>query len=117
MKYKLLVKDPKKLFQIEVNSDENLLSQLLKLGLNVPHSCGGSGTCGTCQFVCQEGLDLIESPNQVEMEFWNERGETNQNKRLSCQCFLKSSNQPSISKTAQSSLKLKINFTYEVNNY
>jgi len=114
MKYRLQIRDPKKVFQIEVDSSEDLLTQFLKRGLKVNHSCGGSGTCGTCQFVCQEGLDLLEKPNQIEVEFWQERGEVTQNRRLSCQSFLKNSNHLF---TVESGLELKIKFAYDLKDY
>jgi 2Fe-2S ferredoxin len=70
---KLLVKD-----------ETSLLEVLLNNKIDIDHSCGGMGSCGTCR-VITKNLPLANHPrNEIE----NERAQDlkfSDNERLSCQ--------------------------------
>ena len=64
--------------------EESVLQLASKGKVDIPNSCEGSGTCGTCRvFIRSEGTDAHER-GEVETEFATERGFSN-NERLSCQ--------------------------------
>lgn len=77
---------------IELDDQSDILSQLLELKIPVDHSCGGSGTCGTCQFECLSGLERLSPPNELEAEFWSDRG-YDPKCRLGCQTLIKNQQQ------------------------
>jgi len=52
-----------------------------KIDLN--HSCGGYGTCGTCRVIVDNHVDL-PARNEIELEMANDRG-FSPNERLACQ--------------------------------
>lgn len=69
--------------ELEIDDSQTILEFLLKNKINIDHSCGGLGTCGTCRI---EVLNhqLLEPRNELEKEracdlnFCNEE-------RLACQ--------------------------------
>lgn len=63
---------------------ESVLSAALAAHIQIPHSCGGMGTCGTCRFIVRAGLDLLEPRNEVESEMAMDRG-FRPDERLACQ--------------------------------
>lgn len=89
----------KRQIQIFVHSDEYLdpktvnvtpgqMSSLLEIlnnsKIEIPQSCGGLGTCGTCQVSVIEGLDQLSAREEIEIEMAQDRG-FEINRRLSCQ--------------------------------
>jgi ferredoxin len=88
MKLKVLVKDTHTSRVLELEDQKGLLGQLLDKGLKIHHSCGGSGTCGTCQLECLSGAHLLLPKNEVEIEFWQQRDQQDEPYRLSCQTVL-----------------------------
>ena len=63
---------------------EPLLQALLRAKIDIPHSCGGMGTCGTCRvFVRGDAHDLTR-PEPIEQELRLERGFAPE-ERLACQ--------------------------------
>jgi ferredoxin, 2Fe-2S len=62
----------------------SLLDAILKAKIDIDHTCGGMGTCGTCRIFVEEGLSLLETPNEIESEIRSERGFC-ENERLVCQ--------------------------------
>jgi len=88
MKFKVLVQDTHTSRILELEEEKELLGQLLDMGLKIHHSCGGSGTCGTCQFECLSGAHLLLPKNEIETEFWQERNQQDEPYRLSCQSVL-----------------------------
>jgi ferredoxin len=88
MKFKVLVQDTHTSRVLELEEEKELLGQLLDMGLKIHHSCGGSGTCGTCQFECLSGANLLLPKNEIETEFWQERNQQDEPYRLSCQSVL-----------------------------
>ena len=72
-----------------------VLEAALANDVEIPTSCGGMGTCGTCRIEILEAPDGFESRNEIEEEFARERG-FKPNERLACQI------------TARVGLKIKI---------
>jgi 2Fe-2S ferredoxin len=62
---------------------ETLLDFFINAKVEISHSCGGMGTCGTCR-VEVKSPELLPEPNDIEIEMIRDRcfkvGE-----RLSCQ--------------------------------
>jgi 2Fe-2S ferredoxin len=77
----ILTMDSVKLFATQ---GETILQAALNNRIEINHSCGGNGTCGTCRIFVQKGLDLLEKANEIEAEFAAERGFA-ENERLACQ--------------------------------
>jgi ferredoxin len=63
---------------------QTLLEALLAEGVEIDHSCGGMGSCGTCCVRVQQGLEDLESRNEIEEEMADDRGFAD-DERLSCQ--------------------------------
>lgn len=66
---------------------ETLLDLALRNNLNIPYSCGGYGTCGTCRVFIQQSSEQIPLANEIEQEFSEMRG-FRPNERLACQIEL-----------------------------
>jgi 2Fe-2S ferredoxin len=64
--------------------EKSLLQHLLNQKLEISHSCGGMGTCGTCRVIVLEGLEELGSRNEVEQEMASDRG-FEAVERLACQ--------------------------------
>lgn len=71
---------------VDASQDETLLDAGLRAGIDIPTSCGGSGTCGTCRVLVLEGLDKLPPRNEIETDFAADRNFAS-NERLSCQNF------------------------------
>ncbi len=69
---------------VDASQDESILEAALRVGLEISHSCGGNGTCGTCRVWVREGLGAMPARNEVEQEMADERGFKPQ-ERLCCQ--------------------------------
>lgn len=69
---------------VEASHEESVLECLLRNKIELDHSCGGNGTCGTCRIFIENGLELLPPPNEIEQEFIQERGFA-KNERLACQ--------------------------------
>ncbi len=69
---------------VQASQDKTLLENLLKNNINLDHSCGGMGSCGTCRVWIEKNGENLPTRNDVELEFSNERG-FESNERLSCQ--------------------------------
>jgi 2Fe-2S ferredoxin len=69
---------------VEVSHEESILEAGLREGVDIPHSCGGNGTCGTCRVWVVEGLEALPPRNEVEQEMAEDRNFRPQ-ERLCCQ--------------------------------
>ncbi len=69
---------------VDASHDESVLEAALRAGVELSHSCGGNGTCGTCRVWVREGLASLPARNEVEQEMAEERGFQPQ-ERLCCQ--------------------------------
>lgn len=69
---------------VEASQGETLLEAFLRADIDISHSCGGNGTCGTCRVWVREGLSGLPARNEIEQEMADDRGFQPQ-ERLSCQ--------------------------------
>lgn len=85
-------------FQINLIEQVSLLEQFKINKIPIANSCGGFGTCGTCQIAITSGLQHLAPPEELEQEWQTDRNHS-LSQRLSCQCFLVES--PSIDQSGQ----------------
>jgi len=64
--------------------DQSILEAALKAGVDLDHTCGGYGTCGTCLIEVEEGLEKFSERNEIEAEMAQDRG-FGPHERLACQ--------------------------------
>lgn len=64
--------------------DQTLLDLAVENSVDLPHSCGGMGTCGTCRVRLKVEIGPCPERNEIECEMANERGFAS-DERLSCQ--------------------------------
>lgn len=69
---------------VDIRRDETILETCLRNKLDLPHSCGGFATCGTCLVVVEEGLANCLPRNEYEQEMASDRGFSDR-ERLGCQ--------------------------------
>ena len=70
-----------------VSENLSLLENLLENDVEIDHSCGGFGTCGTCCVEVIEGIEHFSERNEVELEMKLDRG-FRENERLCCQSYI-----------------------------
>lgn len=87
MKLNVYVSSLDQMTSIPVDVKRSLLQNLLDHHINIPHSCGGHGTCGTCRITVLDTQDVLP-PDEVEQEFWAERRQNDTHQRLACQTYL-----------------------------
>ena len=66
-----------------------LLGALLENRVQISHSCGGNGTCGTCRVFVTNPLAELPDRSELEEDFAKDRGYL-KNERLACQLELSS---------------------------
>lgn len=71
---------------VKASQGSTILEALLAAGIEVDASCEGMGTCGTCRFFVEKGLEKIGPRNDLESEFAQDR-QFQENERLTCQCL------------------------------
>lgn len=69
---------------LPADGQRSLLEILLKNKIDIGHSCGGMGSCGTCRVIIEDGLDRLGPRCEVESELAEEYG-YGPKERLSCQ--------------------------------
>lgn len=69
---------------VNASQGQTILEAVSKQGLELDHSCGGMGTCGTCRVWIDSSLGVLLPRNEVESEMALERG-FQSNERLACQ--------------------------------
>ncbi len=70
---------------IPVNSPAaTVLEAVLASGVNLNHSCGGMGSCGTCRILVESPVGELCGRNELEQEMAQSRGFLDQ-ERLACQ--------------------------------
>ena len=67
----------------EIDKEKSLLQLALYNNIEINHSCGGYGTCGTCRVFIDNHHQLPDR-NPIEQEMASDRG-FEDNERLSCQ--------------------------------
>jgi 2Fe-2S ferredoxin len=61
-----------------------VLDTLIDADIEISHSCGGMGTCGTCRIEVLSPLGQCQSRNEVEQEMALDRS-FGEHERLACQ--------------------------------
>lgn len=74
---------------IEIGNSSTLLDVALSGEIDIGHSCGGMGSCGTCRVVVESDLAGLSERTEVETEMAEARGFAPQ-ERLACQLEPKS---------------------------
>ena len=72
------------LVRVSQDREESVLEVGLKAGLEIDHTCGGNGTCGTCLIEIVEGSEHLNERTEQELEMGEDR-KFFANERLSCQ--------------------------------
>lgn len=62
----------------------SVLELALENAIELSHSCGGMGTCGTCRVILVDPPEDIEERNELELEMAQDRN-FEKNERLACQ--------------------------------
>lgn len=62
----------------------SLLETLICNKIELDHSCGGMGSCGTCRIIIDKASGALPAANVVEQEMIADRG-FQENERLACQ--------------------------------
>ena len=68
----------------KIRNEESLLDFALKNRIDLDHSCGGMGSCGTCRLIVVEGIELLPPRNEIEGEMAESRC-FKPEERLACQ--------------------------------
>lgn len=71
--------------EIAIQTNDNLLSGLLKNELNIMKECGGRGMCATCHVFIKEGMEGLSPMNRREQRTLEVITTCNQLSRLACQ--------------------------------
>ncbi len=71
--------------EVSIQTNDNLLSALLKKELHVLKECGGRGMCSTCHVFVKEGMDSLSPLNRREQRTLEVITTANRFSRLACQ--------------------------------
>src|SRR5690242_15699026 len=69
---------------VQASQDESILDVCNRLGIELDHSCGGFGSCGTCRIYVEKCVDSLAPRNEIEEEIAQDRG-FEKSERLACQ--------------------------------
>lgn len=69
---------------VPLSHGRSLLDCLLDQNIEINHSCGGMGSCGTCRAFVEQGIEKLNPRNEIEKEMAQDRGFSG-NERLCCQ--------------------------------
>ena len=72
---------------LPLSERENLLAQLLRHDLDLPHECEATGACGTCVVVVRAGLDSLAPPDDDERDLLDKVGALDPGARLACRAM------------------------------
>jgi ferredoxin, 2Fe-2S len=67
-----------------IGNEHSVLAVGLKNGVEIPHSCGGMGSCTTCRDLVERADEALPPSNELELDIAEMR-EFADNERLSCQ--------------------------------
>ncbi len=73
---------------VEASQNMTVLEALVVENINIDHSCGGMGSCGTCRIFIFSGDQHLQDPTEPEIEIAQDRGFA-KNERLSCQSVIR----------------------------
>ncbi|MBX2988181.1 MAG: (2Fe-2S)-binding protein [Bdellovibrionaceae bacterium] len=69
---------------VQASQNDSILEACLRAGVKLDHSCGASGSCGTCRVWVESGLTHLDTRNSVEAEMAHDRDFLPE-ERLACQ--------------------------------
>lgn len=69
---------------LEIGDSSTLLDVALSGEVDIGHSCGGMGSCGTCRVIVESDLTALSERTEVEQEMASARGFASF-ERLACQ--------------------------------
>ena len=81
---KLIKLDPINV-EVSIQTNDNLLSALLKKDLSVMKECGGRGMCATCHVYITEGMESLSPVNRRELRSLEVITTCTKFSRLACQ--------------------------------
>jgi len=67
----------------------SLLDIALTHGVDITHSCEGSGVCGTCHVIVEEGEENLSEPTDDELDTIERAQGSGLASRLACQAIVK----------------------------
>jgi 2Fe-2S ferredoxin len=67
-----------------IKDEESVLELALRNGIDLPHSCGGMGSCTTCRVIVVKSPQKLPERNELEQDIADMRG-FEPEERLSCQ--------------------------------
>lgn len=70
--------------EIPVEDESSVLDVAIRNGVDIPHSCGGMGSCTTCRVLVEKTSGPLPARNELEQDIAEMR-EFAENERLSCQ--------------------------------
>lgn len=70
--------------RIAIDGPCSVLELALASGREIPHSCGGMGSCGTCRVIVESDFVSLPKREGVEAEMAEDRG-FEPRERLACQ--------------------------------
>jgi ferredoxin len=71
--------------EVVLQTNDNLLSALLKKDLHILEECGGRGMCSTCHIYIKDGMDSLSPLNRREQRTLEVITTANLYSRLACQ--------------------------------
>lgn len=74
-------------YELNLEKNISILDSALQKKIDLNHSCGGNGTCGTCVVFLLEGAENLCPRNELESEMSQDRN-FQENERLACQAYL-----------------------------
>jgi len=73
----------------EYGKPGSLLDIALAHGVDIGHACGGTGVCGTCHVIVQEGMENLSEADDDECDRVEAIPGSTLNSRLACQAVVK----------------------------
>ena len=70
--------------KISFEDGQSILDLALANRMDLSHSCGGMGSCGTCRVFVESPLEDLQPRNEIEQEMADSRGFSD-HERLACQ--------------------------------
>jgi 2Fe-2S ferredoxin len=67
-----------------IGKEQSVLAVALRAGVEIPHSCGGMGSCTTCRVFIVSHAEPLPERNELELDIAEMRAFAD-NERLSCQ--------------------------------
>ncbi|MGE0632761.1 MAG: 2Fe-2S iron-sulfur cluster-binding protein [Pseudobdellovibrionaceae bacterium] len=70
--------------RVEIDETQTILETAIENRIDLEHSCGGMGSCGTCRIFVEKGLEKFDPRNEIEMDIAEDRKFLPE-ERLACQ--------------------------------